>query len=43
VVVSSRLSLQSDERNEPVAIIVINNDITKRKRAEEIARSSETG
>jgi PAS domain S-box-containing protein len=35
------LSLQSDERNEPVAIIVINNDITKRKRAEEVARRSE--
>jgi PAS domain S-box-containing protein len=41
VVVSSRLSLQNDERNEPVAIIVINNDITKRKRAEEIALRSE--
>src|SRR6202158_3462564 len=41
VVVSSRLSLQSDERNEPVGIIVINNDITKRKRAEEVARRSE--
>jgi PAS domain S-box-containing protein len=41
VVVFSRLSLQSDERNEPVAIIVINNDITKRKRAEEVARRSE--
>jgi PAS domain S-box-containing protein len=41
VVVASRLSLQSDERNEPVAIIVINNDITKRKRAEEIAQRSE--
>src|ERR1700726_1029298 len=41
VVVSSRLSLQSDERNEPVAIIVINNDITKRKRAEEVALRSE--
>jgi PAS domain S-box-containing protein len=41
VVVSSRLSLQNDERNEPVAIIVINNDITKRRRAEEIALRSE--
>src|ERR1700692_1472813 len=41
VVVSSRGSLQSDERNEPVAIIVINNDITKRKRAEEVAQRSE--
>src|ERR1700738_5632989 len=41
VVVSSRLSLRSDERNEPVGIIVINNDITKRKRAEEVARRSE--
>jgi two-component system, LuxR family, sensor kinase FixL len=41
VLVASRLSLQSDERNEPVAIIVINNDVTKRKRAEEVAQRSE--
>jgi PAS domain S-box-containing protein len=41
VVVASRWSLQSDERKEPVAIIVINNDITKRKRAEEVAQRSE--
>ena len=41
VVVASRWSLQRDERSGPVAILVINNDITKRKRAEEIARRSE--
>ena len=33
--------LQRDERNALVAILVINNDITKRKRAEEAARRSE--
>src|ERR1700738_2061246 len=41
VIVSSRLCLQSDERNEPVGIIVITNNITKRRRAEEVARRSE--
>src|SRR5882757_928794 len=41
VVVASRWSLQRDERSAPVAILVINNDITKRKRAEEVARRSE--
>src|SRR3977135_4359340 len=41
VVVASRWSLQRDERTAPVAILVINNDITKRKRAEEVARRSE--
>jgi len=41
VVVASRWSLQRDERSGPVAILVINNDITKRKRAEEVARRSE--
>jgi PAS domain S-box-containing protein len=41
VVVASRWSLQRDEKNAPVAILVINNDITKRKRAEETARRSE--
>src|SRR6266404_3865963 len=41
VVVASRWSLQRDENSAPVAILVINNDITKRKRAEEVARRSE--
>jgi PAS domain S-box-containing protein len=41
VAVASRWSLQRDERSAPVAILVINNDITKRKRAEEAARRSE--
>jgi PAS domain S-box-containing protein len=41
VVVASRWSLQRDERSAPVAIVGINNDITKRKRAEEVARRSE--
>src|SRR5437588_8516347 len=41
VVVASRWSLQRDERGAPVAILVINNDITRRKRAEEAARRSE--
>src|ERR1700738_526110 len=41
VIVASRWSLQRDERSAPVAILVINNDITKRKRAEEVARRSE--
>jgi PAS domain S-box-containing protein len=41
VVVASRWSLQRNERSAPVAILVTNNDITKRKRAEEVARRSE--
>src|SRR6202163_3763924 len=41
VVVASRWSLQRDEKSAPVAILVINNDITERKRAEEVARRSE--
>jgi len=41
VVVASRWSLQRNERGAPVAILVTNNDITKRKRAEEVARRSE--
>jgi PAS domain S-box-containing protein len=41
VVVASRWSLQRDESDAPVAILVINNDITRRKRAEEVARRSE--
>jgi PAS domain S-box-containing protein len=35
VVVASRWSLLKDERNRPIAILETNNDITKRKRAEE--------
>jgi PAS domain S-box-containing protein len=41
VVVASRWSLQRDESGAPVAILVINNDISRRRRAEEIARRSE--
>jgi PAS domain S-box-containing protein len=41
VVVASRWSLQRNERGAPVAILVTNNDITERKRAEEVARRSE--
>jgi len=41
VVVASRWSLQRDESGAPIAILVINNDITTRKRAEEVARRSE--
>jgi PAS domain S-box-containing protein len=41
VVVASRWSLQRDERSAPVAILIINNDITERKRAEEKLRASE--
>jgi PAS domain S-box-containing protein len=41
VVVASRWSLQRDESGAPVAILVINNDITERKRAEDVARRSE--
>jgi PAS domain S-box-containing protein len=41
VVVASRWSLQRDGSGAPVAILVINNDITERKRAEELARRSE--
>ncbi len=39
--VASHWSLQRDEQGVPVAILEINNDITARKRAEEIARSNE--
>jgi len=39
-VVASRWSLQRDEQNAPVAILETNNDITKRKRAEEEARNT---
>jgi PAS domain S-box-containing protein len=41
VVVASRWSLQRDESSAPVAILITNNDITKSKRAEEVARRSE--
>jgi PAS domain S-box-containing protein len=41
VVVASRWSLQRDESGAPVSILVINIEITKRKRAEEVARRSE--
>jgi PAS domain S-box-containing protein len=41
VVVASRWSLQRDESSAPVAILIINNDISERKRAEEAARRSE--
>jgi PAS domain S-box-containing protein len=40
IVVASRWSLQRDEKSAPVAILVTNNDVTKRKRAEEVARRS---
>src|SRR4030095_13819223 len=38
VVVTSRWSLQRDERQEPLAILELNNDITERKRAEDALR-----
>jgi C4-dicarboxylate-specific signal transduction histidine kinase len=41
VVVASRWSLQRDESSAPVAILVINNDITERKRAEAEAREND--
>jgi PAS domain S-box-containing protein len=41
VVVASRWSLQRDEQNAPIAILVINNDITQRKRAEQALLRSE--
>src|ERR1700732_5113288 len=41
VIVASRWSLQRDESGAPIAILIFNNDITSRKRAEEVARRSE--
>jgi PAS domain S-box-containing protein len=41
VVVASRWSLQRDESSAPVAILIINNDITERKRAEAEAREND--
>lgn len=40
IVVSSRWSLQRDDRGAPLAVLVTNNDITEQKRAEDIARRS---
>jgi PAS domain S-box-containing protein len=40
VVVTSRWSLQTDERGKPRAILETNNDVTERKRAEEALRRS---
>ena len=40
LVVSSRWSLQRDERGEPFAILETNTDVTERKRAEEALRRS---
>ena len=41
VVVASRWSLQRDENARPAAILETNNDITERKRAEDLLRRSE--
>jgi PAS domain S-box-containing protein len=41
VVVASRWSLQRDERGAPLAILVTNNDITERKRAEQARQEIE--
>src|SRR5258708_4902531 len=41
VIVASRWSLQRDVNGTPMAIVAFNNDITRRKRAEEAARRSE--
>jgi PAS domain S-box-containing protein len=41
IVVASRWSLQRDESSAPVAILIINNDITERKRAEAEAREND--
>jgi len=41
IVVASRWSLQRDERAAPVAILVTNNDITERKRAEQARQDIE--
>jgi len=41
VVVASRWSLQRDESSAPVAILIINNDITERKWAEAEAREND--
>jgi two-component system, LuxR family, sensor kinase FixL len=41
VTVASRWSLQRDEAGQPVATLETNNDITERKRAEEVARKAQ--
>jgi PAS domain S-box-containing protein len=41
VVVASRWALQRDERDQPVAILETNNDITEQKRAEEAVRQAQ--
>ena len=41
VVVASRWSLRTDEYGQPAIIMETNNDITERKRAEELLRESE--
>lgn len=41
VVVASRWTLQYDEKNQPIATLETNNDITQRKRAEELLRKSQ--
>jgi PAS domain S-box-containing protein len=41
IAAASRWSLQRNEKGKPVAILEINNDITARKNAEEIARKSQ--
>jgi PAS domain S-box-containing protein len=41
IVVASRWSLQRDESSAPVAVLVTNNDITERKRAEDAARRTD--
>jgi PAS domain S-box-containing protein len=41
LVVASRWSLKQDDGGEPIAVLVTSNDITARKRAEEVARRSE--
>jgi len=41
ITVSSRWSLQRNDQGHPLAILEINNDVTARKQAEEIARESQ--
>jgi PAS domain S-box-containing protein len=41
VVVASRWSLQRDERQQPLAVLELNNDITERKGAEEALRQAQ--
>jgi two-component system sensor kinase FixL len=41
VVVASRWSLQRDERQQPLAVLETNNDVTERRRAEEALRQAQ--